>query len=119
MGGLLVLGRLRHCGFCWNSIPSSNSRSLNPEPQTSKRPACHSVDDVSQNSIDQRLNSDLALPSEFSLDHQRSRSSNNNHLSPQDKDSKSSQSNKTIKSNLLDRITSTSQGKVIPLHYLS
>ncbi|KAH9442056.1 hypothetical protein Pst134EB_028326 [Puccinia striiformis f. sp. tritici] len=75
-------------------MPHSNSRkrktfsSLNPEPQTSKRPACHSVDEVSQNSIDQRLNSDLALPSEFPLDHQRSRSSNDNHLSPQDKDSK-------------------------------
>ncbi|KAI9606554.1 hypothetical protein KEM48_006081 [Puccinia striiformis f. sp. tritici PST-130] len=58
-------------GYCWNSIPSSNSRkrkifsSLNPKPQTSKRLACHSGDDVSQNSIDQRSNSDLALPSEF------------------------------------------------------
>ncbi|KAH9462601.1 hypothetical protein Pst134EB_006489 [Puccinia striiformis f. sp. tritici] len=41
--------------------------SLNPEPQTSKRPACHSGDDVSQNSIDQRLNSDLALPSKLMM----------------------------------------------------
>ncbi|KAI9622819.1 hypothetical protein KEM48_009752 [Puccinia striiformis f. sp. tritici PST-130] len=95
--------------FCWNSIPSSNSRSLNPKPQTSKRPACHSGDDVSQNSIDLRSNSDLALPSDFPLDHQQSRSSNDNHLSSKDKDFNSSQSNKTIKSNLLDRITSTSQ----------
>ncbi|KNE98307.1 hypothetical protein PSTG_08382 [Puccinia striiformis f. sp. tritici PST-78] len=100
---------------CWNSIPSSNSRkrkissSLNPEPQTSKRPACHLGDDVSQNSIDLRSNSDSALPSDFPLDHQRSRSSNDNHLSSEDKDFNSSQSNKTIKSNLLDRITSTSQ----------
>ncbi|KNE93455.1 hypothetical protein PSTG_13178 [Puccinia striiformis f. sp. tritici PST-78] len=51
----------------------SNSRkrkifsSLNPEPQTSKRPACHSGDDVSQNSIDQRSNSDLALPSKLMI----------------------------------------------------
>ncbi|KAI9617741.1 hypothetical protein KEM48_007023 [Puccinia striiformis f. sp. tritici PST-130] len=82
---------------------------IKPRTSNEQAPACHSGDDVSQNSIDQRSNSDLALPLELSLDHQQSRSSNNNHLSSKDKDFKSSQFNKTIKSNLLDRITSTSQ----------
>ncbi|KAI7952841.1 hypothetical protein MJO29_008472 [Puccinia striiformis f. sp. tritici] len=92
---LSLTGKKISWPFCWNSIPNSNSRkrkissSLNPEPQTSKRPA--------------------SLPSDFPLDHQRSRSSNDNHLSSKDKDFNLSQSNKTIKSNLLDRITSTSQ----------
>ncbi|KNE99849.1 hypothetical protein PSTG_06938 [Puccinia striiformis f. sp. tritici PST-78] len=108
---LSLTGKKISWPFCWNSIPNSNSRkrkissSLNPEPQTSKRPAYS------------------ALPLDFPLDHQRSRSSNNNHLSSKDKDFNSSQSNKTIKSNLLDRITSTSQAlytshkkRIVSLH---
>ncbi|KNE90329.1 hypothetical protein PSTG_16232 [Puccinia striiformis f. sp. tritici PST-78] len=97
-----------NCGFGHKYWTNPNLF-IKPRTSNEQAPACHSGDDVSQNSIDQRSNSDLALPSELSLDHQQSRSSNNNHLSSKDKDFKSSQFNKTIKSNLLDRITSTSQ----------
>ncbi|KAI9622068.1 hypothetical protein KEM48_007378 [Puccinia striiformis f. sp. tritici PST-130] len=70
-------------------------------------PACHSGDDVSQ-TLSIKIELRLALPSELSL------TTNNQEaptiiLSSKDKDFKSSQFNKTIKSNLLDRITSTSQ----------
>ncbi|KAI9611977.1 hypothetical protein H4Q26_008067 [Puccinia striiformis f. sp. tritici PST-130] len=88
----------------------------NPDSHVSKRPACHLINDVSQNSnsINPRLNSDSARSSKSLLDHQSSRSNNENHATPQDIEFNQSQSNEPSGSSLLQRISLPFKGPPPP-----
>ncbi|KAI9600663.1 hypothetical protein KEM48_001259 [Puccinia striiformis f. sp. tritici PST-130] len=106
------------CASCWNLIPSSNSRKRKNSSLTdlaNKRSVHQPADDVSQsaNLIDPRSTRHSVNPSEFSLDHQQPRTSEDKQLSTQNTDSYLSQFNKRTKSNLFDRITLPPSGKVI------
>ncbi|KAI9622517.1 hypothetical protein H4Q26_015198 [Puccinia striiformis f. sp. tritici PST-130] len=94
---------------CWNTASSSNPlKRKNTSPlDLSKRLACHSINDVSQNSnlIDLRLTSELVYSSEFLPDHQSARTSDNHHSSSKKKNTSVSHSNHRIESSLIDRIT--------------
>ncbi|KNE96128.1 hypothetical protein PSTG_10549 [Puccinia striiformis f. sp. tritici PST-78] len=94
-----------------------NFSPTNPDSHISKRPACHLINDVSQNSnsINPRLNSDSARSSKSLLDHQSSRSNNENHATPQDIEFNQSQSNEPSGSSLLQRISLPFKGKVISI----
>ncbi|KAI9619124.1 hypothetical protein H4Q26_011804 [Puccinia striiformis f. sp. tritici PST-130] len=90
-----------------DSLKRKNFSPTNPDSHVSKRPACHLINDVSQNSnsINPRLNSDSARSSKSLLDHQSSRSNNENHATPQDIEFNQSQSNEPSGSSLLQRIS--------------
>ncbi|KNF00741.1 hypothetical protein PSTG_06155 [Puccinia striiformis f. sp. tritici PST-78] len=94
---------------CWNTASSSNPlKRKNTSPlDLSKRLACHSINDVSQNSnlIDLRSTSELVYSSEFLPDHQSARTSDNHHSSSKKKNTSVSHSNHRIESSLIDRIT--------------
>ncbi|KAH9468859.1 hypothetical protein Pst134EA_009390 [Puccinia striiformis f. sp. tritici] len=90
-----------------DSLKRKNDNLIDLESRISKRFACHLMNDVSHssNSIDTRLNSDSAKPSEFLLDHQPSRSNHDNHATEQNKELTLSQSNESSQLSLLKRIS--------------
>ncbi|KAH9452870.1 hypothetical protein Pst134EB_016821 [Puccinia striiformis f. sp. tritici] len=96
---------------CWNLIPSSNSlKRKNPShtdlnSHTSKRSACHLMNDIihNSNSIDCRSKPNSAPPSELLLDNQPSRTNNENRVPSQNSLPKSL-SKRITKSNLIGRI---------------
>ncbi|KAI9630550.1 hypothetical protein KEM48_013871 [Puccinia striiformis f. sp. tritici PST-130] len=81
-----------------------------------QRLACHSINDVSQNSnlIDLRSTSELVYSSEFLPDHQSARTSDNHHSSSKKKNTSVSHSNHRIESSLIDRITLPFQNQIRP-----
>ncbi|KAI9600286.1 hypothetical protein KEM48_001422 [Puccinia striiformis f. sp. tritici PST-130] len=97
--------------FCWNLIPSSNSlKRKNPshtdlDSHTSKRSACHLMNDIihNSNSTDRRSKPNSAPPSELLLDNQPSRTNDENRVPSQNSLPKSL-SKRITKSNLIDRI---------------
>ncbi|KAH9451216.1 hypothetical protein Pst134EA_017821 [Puccinia striiformis f. sp. tritici] len=90
-----------------DSLKRKNFSPTDPDSHFSKRPACHLMNDVSHNSnsINLQLNSDSARSSKSLLDHQSSRSNNENQVTPQDIEFNQSQSNELSGSSLLQRIT--------------
>ncbi|KAI9610924.1 hypothetical protein H4Q26_008770 [Puccinia striiformis f. sp. tritici PST-130] len=105
--------------LCWNLIPSSNSlKRKNPShtdlnSHTSKRSACHLMNDIihNSNSIDHRSKPNSAPPLELLLDNQPSRTNNENRVPSQNSLPKSL-SKRITKSNLIDRIALPSRGKI-------
>ncbi|KAH9447484.1 hypothetical protein Pst134EB_021501 [Puccinia striiformis f. sp. tritici] len=96
---------------CWNLIPSSNSlKRKNPshtdlDSHTSKRSACHLMNDIihTSNFIDRRSKPSSAPPLELLLDNHPSRTNDENRVPSQNSFPKSL-SKRITKSNLIDRI---------------
>ncbi|KAI9616316.1 hypothetical protein KEM48_005230 [Puccinia striiformis f. sp. tritici PST-130] len=82
-----------------------NPSHINLDSHTSKRSACHLMNDIihNSNSIDRRLKPNSASPSELLLDNQPSRTNDENRVPSQNSLPKSL-SKRITKSNLINRI---------------